>query len=195
MRGRTALYGPRHLAQVIAIKRLQSLGRSLAEIQAMWPTLDDATLAQMSGVALVAGAGRNESRSPSRHEFWKRDPIARSANSAASALSESSDKPPGIAVPIQSAARPTYFAPGISRDPSTASSPGLVHAPAMRVATTPSTAIELRIELAPNLTVSLSVFDGVDVSPDDVRAIRAAAAPMVAELVRRGLHTRSQGDS
>jgi hypothetical protein len=69
MRGRTALYGPRHVAQVIAIKRLQTMGRSLAEIQALWPTLDDPTLARMSGVAL-AGI-----RAPvARAEFWKRAP-------------------------------------------------------------------------------------------------------------------------
>lgn len=66
MRGRTALYGSRHLAQVVAIKRLQGAGRSLAEIQAMWSTLDDHTLARMSGVT-IASKGR-----VARQEFWKR---------------------------------------------------------------------------------------------------------------------------
>src|SRR5215207_8901285 len=33
MRGRTALYGPRHLLQIVAVKRRQAQGRSLAEIQ------------------------------------------------------------------------------------------------------------------------------------------------------------------
>ena len=32
-RGRTALYGPRHLLQLVAVKRLQAQGRTLAEIQ------------------------------------------------------------------------------------------------------------------------------------------------------------------
>ena len=50
MRGRTAFYGKKHIAQIVAIKRLQAMGRSLAEIQQLWPTLDDATLARMSGV-------------------------------------------------------------------------------------------------------------------------------------------------
>jgi len=63
MRGRTALYGRRHLAQVVAIKRLQSAGKSLAEIQALWATLDDHTLARMSGVEVGKRAGRRE--------FWK----------------------------------------------------------------------------------------------------------------------------
>lgn len=38
MRGRTALYNARQVAQVVAIKRLQLMGRSLAEIQTLWPT-------------------------------------------------------------------------------------------------------------------------------------------------------------
>src|SRR5882724_6090208 len=66
MRGRTALYGKKHVAQVVAIKRLQAMGRSLAEIQALWPTLDDPTLARMSGVALPATVKAAE-----RTEFWK----------------------------------------------------------------------------------------------------------------------------
>src|SRR5919197_2486679 len=33
MRGRTALYGRRHLLQLVAIKRLQAAGRTLAEVQ------------------------------------------------------------------------------------------------------------------------------------------------------------------
>ena len=71
MRGRTALYGPRHLAQVVAIKRLQSAGRSLAEIQELWPTLDDPTLARMSGVS-HAVMGKRSGKS----EFWKQDQVA-----------------------------------------------------------------------------------------------------------------------
>ena len=68
MRGRTALYGRKHVAQVIAIKRLQTMGRSLAEIQGLWPTLDDHTLARMSGVELPAA-----SKAPVRSGFWKRE--------------------------------------------------------------------------------------------------------------------------
>lgn len=67
MRGRTALYGRRHLAQVVAIKRLQSLGRSLAEIQASWPTLDDDTLTRMSGVELPPRPRAT------RKDFWRRE--------------------------------------------------------------------------------------------------------------------------
>ena len=68
MRGRTAIYGARHLAQVVAIKRLQSAGRSLAEIQALWPTLDDEALSRMTGIAI------SPRPRASRADFWKSPP-------------------------------------------------------------------------------------------------------------------------
>jgi DNA-binding transcriptional MerR regulator len=138
MRGRTALYGRKHLAQVVAIKRLQTMGRSLSEIQALWPTLDDATLARMSGVELPAAP-----TAPARAEFWKREPA-------------------GVAE-----VEPAGTAPGV----------------------------ELRIELAPHVVLSLSVIDeSVALSPADVRALRAAAAPLLAELASFRLASHPGGE-
>lgn len=137
-RGRTALYGRRHLAQVVTIKRLQSAGRSLAEITAMWPTLDDTSLQRMSGVDLPRG-----SRKPAatRGAFW--------------------------------------------RAPEPAPEPAELVAPPVAV---PSAGAELRIELAPNVHVTISMpDDGVAISSADIRAIRAAAASLVTELAHRRL--------
>lgn len=73
MRGRTALYGRRHLAQLVAIKRLQSLDKPLSEIQKLLPTLDDETLSRIAGVTLAATErGR-------RAEFWRTQPAAAAA--------------------------------------------------------------------------------------------------------------------
>lgn len=69
MRGRAALYGPRHLAQIVAIKRMQSAGHSLADIQQMWPTLDDATLTRVTGVELPV----KERAKAGRRDFWKQE--------------------------------------------------------------------------------------------------------------------------
>jgi DNA-binding transcriptional MerR regulator len=158
MRGRTALYGPRHVAQVVAIKRLQTMGRSLSEIQALWPTLDDPTLARMSGVALPA-AGKPAARA----EFWKREP-------------EQVDAAARGQRALLAAAAPAAGPHG---------APG----------TTGTAAVELRIELAPQIVLSLAVVDGrVTVSPADVRAIRAAAAPLLAELAMRRLASHPGGD-
>ncbi|HEY4240726.1 MAG TPA: MerR family transcriptional regulator, partial [Kofleriaceae bacterium] len=115
MRGRTALYGRKHLAQIVAIKRLQTAGRSLAEIQALWPTLDDQHLARMAGVELT-GKGRAP-----RKEFWKQAPAA-----------------------VVAVKRPQP--------------------------------VELRLELAPNCTLTIAVAGDVALSTADVDALRAAAA-------------------
>jgi DNA-binding transcriptional MerR regulator len=161
MRGRTALYGPRHVAQVVAIKRLQAMGRSLSEIQQLWPTLDDPTLARMSGVALPPPA-----RPAARAEFWKREP--RPADAPASALD-------------------ARAAPARTGGPG---APALLLPPAAAAG-----AVELRIELAPHVVLSLSVVDdSVTVSPADVRAIRAAAAPLLAELASHRLASHPGGD-
>lgn len=69
LRGRTALYGPRHLAQLVAIKREQARGATLAEIQRTLPTLDDAALAALAGVELAPAA-----RPTGRAEFWRARP-------------------------------------------------------------------------------------------------------------------------
>jgi hypothetical protein len=79
MRGRTALYGPRHLAQIVAIKRMQSAGHSLADIQRMWPTLDDATLTRVTGVELPV----KEKAKAARRDFWKQELAPASAAPAA----------------------------------------------------------------------------------------------------------------
>lgn len=142
MRGRTALYARRHLAQVVAIKRMQAAGKSLADIHALWPSLDDVTLARMTGVELPAR------RRTARAEFWKRP-------------SSPAPAPQAQALP--------------SSPPSSAG------------ANAPASAVELRIELASGAFLTVGIADGVSLSPADVHALRAAAAPLVTELAHRGL--------
>jgi DNA-binding transcriptional MerR regulator len=144
MRGRTALYGRKHLAQVVAIKRLQHAEKSLADIQALWPTLDDATLARMSGVELP--------KRKARRDFWKAD--------VETGVATEASEPPITRAP------PVYEAPPV----------------------------EVRIELAPNVFITLGVVDeSVAISPADVRAIRASAAHLIAELANRGLTAHPPG--
>lgn len=66
LRGRTALYGRKQLAQLVTIKRWQSEGSSLAEIQRRLPTLDDAALGRASGIELVTPP-----RAAARRNFWR----------------------------------------------------------------------------------------------------------------------------
>src|SRR5918992_1310856 len=59
-RGRTALYGPRHLLQLVAVKRLQAEGRPLVAIQQELAGATDTQLARIArlpaGPAPSAGA-------------------------------------------------------------------------------------------------------------------------------------------
>jgi hypothetical protein len=76
MRGRTALYGPRHLQQLVAIKRWQADGRSLAQIQADFARLTPDGLADASRVPerlLDRGDSDSVSAKPDivfRPRFW-----------------------------------------------------------------------------------------------------------------------------
>ena len=49
-RGRVAYYGPAHLAELVAIKRLQAEGLSLADVEGRLRGLDDATLFELAAL-------------------------------------------------------------------------------------------------------------------------------------------------
>ncbi|GII24314.1 MerR family transcriptional regulator [Planosporangium mesophilum] len=76
MRGRNALYGPRHLLQLVAVKRRQAEGESLARIQAELNGATDATLAAIARVPdrlLASGDAGVEVGLP-RTRFWAAPP-------------------------------------------------------------------------------------------------------------------------
>jgi DNA-binding transcriptional MerR regulator len=77
MRGRSALYGPRHLVQLAALKRRQAEGRTLAEIQAELAGASDAVLATVARVPdslLIADGPAPEPPGPARTRFWAAAP-------------------------------------------------------------------------------------------------------------------------
>ncbi len=130
-RGRQARYGPRHLRQLVAIKRLQAAGSTLAEIQAELVGATDATLAKIarlpvdrSQAAAAVGAGVADARPRTeRAGFWRDRPttplapdataaVARPAGHAAAALGPPAADPhtltgvrlaPGVTLLLESA--------------------------------------------------------------------------------------------
>ncbi|WP_285474030.1 MerR family transcriptional regulator [Actinoplanes sp. NBRC 101535] len=75
MRGRTALYGTRHLLQLVAIKRRQAAGRTLAEIQAELAGATDTALADAARVPDdLLDADVPPASPPARPDFWKNPP-------------------------------------------------------------------------------------------------------------------------
>ena len=71
-RGRVARYGQRHLLQLVAVKRRQAEGRSLAEIQAELAGATDETLAAVARVPETLPAPQAPAAAPGR--FWARRP-------------------------------------------------------------------------------------------------------------------------
>ena len=85
MRGRTALYGRRHLMQLVAIKRLQARGLSLAELQQQLLGLPNGELEQLARLP----ADVEQAQVPSRptagaraEAFWSAAPAPLPASAA-----------------------------------------------------------------------------------------------------------------
>jgi len=69
MRGRTALYGPRHLLQLVAIKRLQAKGLSLAAVQERVVGLTDRALERLA--AAEATVQETQAAASRAESFWR----------------------------------------------------------------------------------------------------------------------------
>jgi DNA-binding transcriptional MerR regulator len=106
-RGRTALYGPRHLLQLVAVKHLQARGLPLVAIQQELAGATDSQLAQVArlpeGVAPgpAAPATRGKAR---RAGFWRERPAAFTVAADAATLTDPTD-PVGPAGPTPATLR------------------------------------------------------------------------------------------
>jgi len=69
-RGRTALYGERHLQQLVAIKRLQAAGRSLAQIQAQLAGATDSALQSLARLPDQRATPPAPPAAPRTTRFW-----------------------------------------------------------------------------------------------------------------------------
>lgn len=75
LRGRTGWYGPRHVLQLVAIKRLQAAGKPLAEIQAELAGAGDATLREIAQLPDEPAAPVARRRTGGRAKrFWTAPP-------------------------------------------------------------------------------------------------------------------------
>jgi DNA-binding transcriptional MerR regulator len=83
MQGRTALYSARHLLQIVAVKRRQAQGRSIAEIQGELAGATDKTLRRIADVpAAVVEAEPVPPPQPARNRFWADRPAAQASSTA-----------------------------------------------------------------------------------------------------------------
>jgi hypothetical protein len=168
-RGRTAVYGPRHLLQAVAVKRRQAEGMALAQIQAELSGATDATLREVARVppsllidrpgALPSGSA--EVRSP-RAPFWRAAP--------APAPTPATTAAPATG-PEAAAAKPA---------PKSAPKSGPESAP---VAAPAGAEPRHLVRLGPGATLVLTSAP----SAVDVADLRAAAAPLIRLLADRSL--------
>ena len=86
MQGRTALYSVRHLRQIVAVKRLQAQGLSLAEVQAELAGATDKTLRSVADISDEPVDGASAPPEPvARKRFWADRPARSAAVSDADA--------------------------------------------------------------------------------------------------------------
>jgi DNA-binding transcriptional MerR regulator len=160
MRGRTALYNERHLLQLVAIKRLQARGVSLAEIQQRLPGLSDAKLRE------IAAIGERKSK-----------PRSRAARPYPRADAEVGRRPtPHEAMP-QGA--------GVGWQP-TPHRPAQHSAPSTQHSTEPDTYAVVKLTDGVMLLVDAHQLP----DEFDTEAIRAAAAPLIKVLETRRIRRR-----
>jgi len=190
-RGRTALYGPRHLLQAVAVKRRQAEGMALAQIQVELSGATDATLHRVARVPerLLAdaqppasggrGAGRRDVRAASA------DRLAAQTQSVLRAAEVRSPQAPfwraapaSISAPRAGGGEPGHAEPGHAE-------PG--HAEQDHAEQDHAEPRHL-IRLGPGATLVLNVAP----SAADVADLRAAAAPLIRVLADRALLTAEE---
>jgi MerR HTH family regulatory protein len=128
-RGRVARYGRRHLLQLVAVKRRQAEGESLAEIQAELAGLTDEALAVIAGVPAAGHPARQATPSaaaaatapatagPGR--FWARQPQPPVAGTAAPGTDRDGGdgRAAGLVYGIRLAPGATLLLDGLGREP------------------------------------------------------------------------------
>jgi DNA-binding transcriptional MerR regulator len=208
LHGRTALYGRRHLLQLVAVKRLQGEGRSLAEIQFRLSGLTDVALAR---IARLSPGVDGPELSPPPAAALRREPQQPSAASAEPTASEQA-KPAAAqrAVPEPRSARPTTFwsarpaalppappaaglptSPAVPQTPSTEAlhrTPPTFHpdaAAAGDLPGPPAVSVSQAIRLAPGATLLLDAARPLD--REALAAIQRAAGALIEVLTRAGL--------
>lgn len=185
MRGRTALYGRRHLLQLVAVKRRQAQGRTLAEIQAELAGATDRTLADIAQVPddLLAAAEQQAPAGTARPRFW-----------AADRATTDPEAVPLSATRAPTAAHPVTAAPAATAGPQHTDRQHAGQPEAGRRPTGPQPAGAA----APLAGVALG--DGVVLllpgqpAAADLSAIAVVAGPLLDLLAARGLTTSTAQD-
>jgi DNA-binding transcriptional MerR regulator len=189
-RGRVARYGRRHLLQLVAVKRRQAEGRSLAEIQAELAGATDDVLAAVARVPDTWPAPEARPTAPGR--FWARqaawaEPAAAERPGTPTAGAERREPPTPAAAerpepPVFAAAREEAVASAAEWRGPAASAAAERHE-----AIASASRLVYGVRLGPGVTLLLEGADR-EPDPDDAAEIINAARPLLEELASRRLY-------
>ncbi|MGA4989057.1 helix-turn-helix domain-containing protein [Nonomuraea bangladeshensis] len=181
-RGRVARYGRRHLLQLVAVKRLQAAGRSIADIQAALAGATDHTLEETA--SLPAHPAPHPPAHPAPHP-----PAHPAPHPPAHPAIPSPAQPPVL--PSASPPVAPSVPPPVASADGTPGGRGRFWAerPAAGSGSTPATAGDPMVVTGISLGGGVRlVWDGGRVpSEEDVQAVLAAAGPLLAVLTERKL--------
>jgi DNA-binding transcriptional MerR regulator len=175
-RGRTALYGPRHLLQLVAVKRLQAKGLPLVAIQQELAGATDPQLARVARLPSGAEAPETAVVSSGGAAAAPRMPAGRPWEASRARRASFWREPPAVVSAVSAAAGPLT--------PGPAASDGSPDHPAAET---------LRgVRLGEGATLLLE--PGREPDAADLRAIADAARPLLAVLRDRGLGPRRESE-
>jgi DNA-binding transcriptional MerR regulator len=202
-RGRTALYGPRHLLQLVAVKRLQAKGLPLVAIQQELAGTTDSQLARVARLPLDARPTVLPGPVPAVVVPDGGDPpMGRAADrrdGAGTPRSAAPAQPPAVAPRVAggTARRASFWrdrpvaaftAPAAEAATDAAETPEATEAPAGLGLRTPATLQGVRLGAGATLLLE----PGRELAAADLDAILAAAGPLLAVLRDRGLDGRAR---
>ena len=188
-RGRGARYGSRHLCQLVAIKRLQAEGASLAQIQARLTGADDETLARLAGVPAETLDELDELDElgdlEQREQREAAPPVSPARAAARFGAAPPSAPAPGRPPAAASGAGPGLAPPADVAPPADAAQP----VPLTGLQLTGGVLLVLLNEVRdPNAPNAPNAWN--DLSPEDLAALSQAAQPLLSALSARGLIAR-----
>jgi DNA-binding transcriptional MerR regulator len=212
MTGRTALYGDRHLLQVLAVKAMQARGTSLADVQRILvgASADELRRAIGPGLPAALAAAAGPAPEPGR-AFWRTPPgPARPAPAPPQPEPARPAPAPPAAVPLAGrrgrarlasarpararsgsaqprSARPGPAGPESAAQPESVQLAGPAARPAADPAAQPPPGSPRRLVAVPLAAGVTLLIEDADAGALDTEALRAAAAPLLDQLTAAGL--------